>query len=120
MDWTVGALVSHLQALNLDKNTLIIFTSDNGPVLDDGYVDYSKERISNHSPSAGLRGGKYSAFEAGTKVPTIVRWPGKIPSGITSDVLVSQIDFLASFAAYTGQSIHKGQAIDSENHWNTL
>ena len=120
LDWTVGALVSHLQALNLDKNTLIIFTSDNGPVLDDGYVDYSTERISNHSPSAGLRGGKYSAFEAGTKVPTIVRWPGKIPSGITSDVLVSQIDFLASFAAYTGQSIHKGQAIDSENHWNTL
>lgn len=111
LDWTVGALVSHLQALNLDKNTLIIFTSDNGPVLDDGYVDYSKERISNHSPSAGLRGGKYSAFEAGTKVPTIVRWPGKIPSGITSDVLVSQIDFLASFAAYTGQSIHKGQLL---------
>ena len=65
-------------------NTLIIFSSDNGPVLNDGYYDDAVEKIGDHTPSGGLRGGKYSLFEAGTRVPFITYWKGKIKPGVTN------------------------------------
>lgn len=119
LDWSVGELVSKLKELNLYENTIIIFTSDNGPVLDDGYVDWAKEKIGNHKPSGKLRGGKYSAFEAGTKIPMIVHWPEKISNGV-SDALISQVDLLASFAGFLNLDFNKEQAIDSENHWDAI
>ena len=65
----------------LDDNTLVIFTSDNGPVVDDGYADGAVRDLNGHTPAGPLRGGKYSIFEGGTRVPFIARWPGKVRPG---------------------------------------
>lgn len=101
-DWSVGQLLDKLDELDLAENTIVIFTSDNGPVLDDGYHDDAVIKNGSHTPAGPLRGGKYSLFDAGTHVPFMVRWKGTIEPGI-SDALVSQMDFTASFAALTGQ-----------------
>ena len=77
-DWTVGQLMETLDQLGLTENTLIILSSDNGPVVDDGYKDKAEELLNGHTPSGPWRGNKYSAFEGGTAVPVIVRWPQKI------------------------------------------
>ena len=117
-DWCVGEIVKELKKLDLDKNTLIVFSSDNGPVVDDGYQDDAVEKLGNHTPAGVLRGGKYSLFDAGTRVPFIVSWPGTIKPGV-SDALVCQIDLLASFANLTGQTISNG-AEDSEDMLDAL
>ena len=119
-DHTVGRIVETLQQLGLRDNTLIILTSDNGPVVDDGYQDRAVELLGDHKPSGNMRGGKYSNFEGGTRVPFIVSWPSKIKKGKTSKALVSQIDFFASMACLTHQEIAPGDAPDSQNHLNTL
>ena len=115
-DWGVGQLLDHLNELELAENTIVIFSSDNGPVLDDGYNDDAVLKIGKHTPNGRLRGGKYSLFDAGTHVPFMVRWKGTISPSV-SDALVCQIDFLASFAAMTGQ---KNKAADSENILDAL
>ena len=120
LDYTVGAIQKKLQDLGMEENTLIIFTGDNGPVLDDGYLDGAAERLGDHNPFGGLRGGKYSTYEAGTRVPFIVQWMGKIDANSESSALISQVDFLRSFAAATGQNIPDSVAIDSQNQWETL
>jgi arylsulfatase A-like enzyme len=120
LDWTVGELMKLLQEQGLEENTIVIFSSDNGPVLDDGYVDQARELIADHDAAGDLRGGKYSAFEAGTRVPFIVKWPKSVKAGATSDVLFSQVDLLASFAAVNNISYDSAQAIDTENHWEVL
>lgn len=113
-DWSVGRIMNALDSLGLADNTLIILSSDNGPVVDDGYDDKAEELLNGHSPTGHLRGGKYSAFEGGTRVPVIVRWPeGNVPAGVESDALLSQIDWLAAFANLVGQRIPRGQAPDS-------
>lgn len=71
-DYTVGAVADALKRLKLDDNTLLIITSDNGPVLDDGYQDEAVSLAGDHKPGGPWRGGKYSAYEAGTAVPFIV------------------------------------------------
>jgi arylsulfatase A len=113
VDWAVGAIVAELKKRGLEKNTLIIFTSDNGPVLDDGYDDLAVELLGMHNPTGGLRGGKYSAYEAGTRVPTIVWWPGRIQAD-ESAALLTQVDLLASLATLTGQQTDPDA--DSEDH----
>jgi len=112
IDWTVGQIMKQLKALKIDRNTMIIFSSDNGPVLDDGYEDGAVTMLNGHTPAGVLRGGKYSAFEAGTRVPLIISWPQKIKPG-TSDALVSQVDFMASFKSMFRQPSSK--ELDSEN-----
>lgn len=112
VDWCVGELVDYLEQNGMRNNTMIIFTSDNGPVLDDGYEDMSEELVGNHNPSGPYRGGKYSAYEAGTRVPTIVNWPGTVMPGI-NDELLSQIDLFASLASLTGQELSGSDAPDS-------
>jgi arylsulfatase A-like enzyme len=119
LDWAVGEIMKQLDYLGLSKNTLVIFSSDNGPVLDDGYQDEAVTKINGHKPAGPLRGGKYSAFEAGTRVPWIVRWPGVIKNG-SSDALISQVDLLASFAKLLNQSLPNGDAEDSKSLLNTL
>lgn len=111
-DWQVGQILATLDRLKLTNNTIIIFTSDNGPVVDDGYKDDAVARLGQHRPAGPLRGGKYSSFEGGTRVPLIVRWPGRIKRGV-SDALVSQIDLPASFASFTGQKLGEADAPDS-------
>lgn len=120
MDWMVGRIMDKLKALGLEKNTLVIFSSDNGPVLDDGYHDDAVTLQNGHQPLGPLRGGKYSAFEGGTRVPWIVSWPGHIKAGQTSGALVSQVDLFASFAKMTGQPLGATDAPDSFDMLNTL
>lgn len=115
LDWTIGELMKSLKANGLAKNTIIIFTSDNGPVLDDGYEDGAVTLLNGHTPAGPMRGGKYSALEGGTRVPFIINWPGHIKPQV-SDALVCQMDLLASLAHLLGQAIPKGEAADSEDH----
>lgn len=117
MDWCVGQLKSMLEKHGVLDNTLIIFTSDNGPVLDDGYTDDAVEKLGDHNPSGPFRGGKYSAFESGTRVPTVAYWPGTIKPGI-SDALITQTDLYASVAALVGHQLKPNEAPDSMNMLN--
>jgi arylsulfatase A-like enzyme len=118
LDWSVGEIMKAIEQQDLTNNTIIIFTSDNGPVLDDGYVDDALRlaREKNHNPAGKFKGGKYSIYEAGTRVPFIISWPGKIDQGKKSKALLSQIDMSASFADYLNVQIKADQIIDSENH----
>jgi arylsulfatase A-like enzyme len=100
-DWCIGEFVKTLEEEGLLENTLIVLTSDNGPVINDGYYDDAEEKLGNHQPAGPLRGGKYSLFEAGTRVPFITYWKGKIEPKV-SDALVCQLDLLASFASLVG------------------
>lgn len=114
LDYCVGEVMNTLDRLNLANNTLVIISSDNGPVVDDGYRDEAVQKLGSHKPAGPLRGGKYSAFDAGTRVPFIVRWPGTVKPGVTS-ALVSQVDLMASLATLTGQTLPKAEARDSFN-----
>lgn len=116
MDWIVGQLTNQLKELGIDKNTMIVFSSDNGPVLDDGYADKAIELNGKHTPAGPLRGWKTDIHEGGTRVPFIISWPGKIKPKVSND-LVCQIDFIASFASFFNQTIPQNQAHDSENLW---
>jgi len=114
MDWVVGKIVEKIHSLKLTNNTLIIFSSDNGPVLNDGYEDGAVELLGTHKPAGDFRGGKYSIFEAGHRMPTISYWPSVIKPGV-NNALWSQVDIMASLAALTQTKIPEGQAKDSEN-----
>lgn len=115
-DWCIGEFINTLEQEGLLENTLVIFSSDNGPVVDDGYHDDSVEKLGNHKPAGVLRGGKYSLFEAGTRVPFITFWKGNIKPGV-SDALVSQLDLLSSIAALVGS---KNEGKDSKNLINAF
>ena len=91
-DWSVGQIMATLERLGIADNTIILLTSDNGPVVDDGYQDRAEELLNGHKPSGPWRGNKYSAFEGGTAVPQIVCWPAKVKGGQTSEALTSQIE----------------------------
>ena len=113
-DWCIGEFVKTLEEVGLLENTLIVFTSDNGPVLNDGYYDDAVEKLGNHAPAGPFRGGKYSLFEAGTHVPFFTYWKGEIQPSI-SNALVSQLDLLSSLAALVGSDI---KGADSEDLLN--
>lgn len=119
-DWCVGELMRTLREQGIEDNTIVILTSDNGPVVDDGYDDRAEELLNGHCPAGPWRGGKYSAFEGGTAVPFIVSWPGTVPDHTTSAALVSHIDLFASLSSLVGAVIPRGHATDSQNHLNTI
>jgi arylsulfatase A len=114
MDWTVGEIMRQLEELGIEKNTLIIFTSDNGPVLDDGYQDEAVTKLNGHSPAGVLRGGKYSVFEAGTRIPFIVQWPAALQPA-QSAALLCQVDLLASFNSLLKLPAAGMDTLDSRN-----
>lgn len=118
-DWTVGQIMEALEKAGLADNTLIVLSSDNGPVVDDGYADQAVELLGEHRPWGDFRGGKYSNFEAGTRVPFIVSWPAQVKAGV-SDALVSHIDLFASMTELTGGKLAQGAAPDSRNQLKTL
>ena len=100
-DWSLGEFMKTLEEENLLENTLIIFSSDNGPVLNDGYYDDAEEKNGEHTPWGPFRGGKYSLFEAGTHVPFITYWKGTISPAV-SDALICQLDLFSSIASLVG------------------
>ncbi len=120
-DWCVGEIVAVLEELRLAKNTLVIISSDNGPVVNDGYRDEAVEKLGEHRPAGPWRGGKYTIFEGGTRVPWIVSWPGRVRAG-ESDAMISQVDLPRSLTALSGQvdKIPSGAFPDSEDLLPTL
>jgi len=115
MDWMTGRIVDELKKQGIYDNTLIIFSSDNGPVMDDGYADFAEEMRGEHDPAGGYRGGKYSAYEAGTRVPMIVTYPNGLKNTGDSSALISHIDLYKSLAKFTGVELAQGEAVDSKN-----
>jgi arylsulfatase A-like enzyme len=113
LDWSVGQVLDTLDRNRMTDNTLVIFSSDNGPVVDDGYRDDAVEKLGAHKPAGPLRGGKYSNFDGGTRIPMLARWPGHIQADAQSSALISQVDYFASFGAIAGQKPASGAAPDS-------
>lgn len=112
-DWCVGEVISYLDKKGLLDNTLVIFTSDNGPVINDGYYDEAEERLGNHDPKNGTRGGKYSLYDGGTHIPLIVYWKGRVMPDVSHE-LVTQLDFFASIGRLTGGEVPEG--LDSRDN----
>jgi arylsulfatase A-like enzyme len=115
-DWCVGEILNKLKEKGIEENTLILFSSDNGAVLNDGYFDEAVEKLGSHDPSGGLRGGKYSLFEGGTKVPFMAYWKGTIKPQV-SDALICQLDLLSCLGNLTGASIPQN---DGQNFKNVI
>ena len=114
LDWCVGELMKTLDRFGLAEKTLVVFCSDNGPVLDDGYKDGALDKIGKHRAAGPWSGGKYSVYEGGTRTPFITRWKGQIEPGV-SDEIVCTIDLAASFAVLAGQSLPAEACLDSFN-----
>jgi arylsulfatase A len=112
LDWCVGELMKTLDRLKLSEKTLVIFCSDNGPVMDDGYKDGALQQLGSHRAAGPLTGGKYSVYEGGTRTPLITRWKGNVQPG-ASDKMVCTIDFAASLAALSGQQLRDDACVDS-------
>lgn len=119
-DWSTGEILKTLEEHGLTENTIVIFSSDNGPTYDDGYVDgttvecSTEELDRGHDGSGIYRGGKYQIYEGGTRVPFIIRWPAKIAPG-TSHAMVNQIDLMASFAELLELELAEGEGADSRS-----
>lgn len=113
-DWEVGRIMDALEKNGLAKDTLVILSSDNGPVLNDGYQDGAVARAGSHRPSGVYSGGKYSVQEGGTRVPFIVRWPARVRPGVSA-ALVSHVDLFATLAALTGAPAPGAEAADSRD-----
>jgi arylsulfatase A-like enzyme len=119
LDWTVGQILSKLEELHLTGNTLVIFSSDNGPILADGYADGSIRDANGHKPAGPFRGGKYQIYEGGTRVPLLTYWPGHVKPGVSS-ALTCQVDFLASLMDLTGITLPPDAGPDSQDLLATL
>ena len=119
-DWCVGEILKSLDEHKLADNTLVIVTSDNGGVMDDGYQDGTGSDTSGHKCNGPLRGFKGGLFEGGHRVPMIVRWPGHTPAGKDSKELICHVDFMATLAKVVGQSLPESAAPDSVNQLSTL
>ena len=120
LDWTTGQIMNILKEHGISDNTIVIFSSDNGPTYDDGYDDgttikrFSKEIDRGHDASGICSGGKYQIYEGGVRVPFIISWPNKIKPGI-SDAIINQIDLIASMSSLLEIQLNKGDAPDSRN-----
>jgi len=119
LDWQVGEIIDQLKNDGIYDNTIIIFSSDNGPVLSDGYEDGAITQLNGHTQSGIFKGGKYSSFEAGTRVPFVISWPKQIKPAV-SDALVCQVDFISSFAHMLKVTVPEKDAADSENTLNAF
>jgi arylsulfatase A len=112
LDWCVGELMKAVDAAGIAEDTIFVFCSDNGPVMDDGYADEALEKLGDHRAGGHLTGGKYSVYEGGTRTPFITRWKGTIEPGVSEEV-VCTIDLYTSFARLTGAKLADDAALDS-------
>lgn len=112
IDMETGQIIDALERLHMMTNTLVLFTSDNGPILFDGYEDNSVAESQGHQPAGGLRGWKYLVYEGGTRVPFIAWWPGKVRAGV-SDQMLCLTDVMRTCGALVGAKIPKRAAVDS-------
>ncbi|MEL6896706.1 MAG: sulfatase-like hydrolase/transferase, partial [Planctomycetota bacterium] len=119
LDWCVGELMQSLKDNGMEDNTLVVFCSDNGPVMDDGYKDGALEKRGDHRAAGQYTGGKYSVYEGGTRTPFITRWPGVIRPG-TSDAIVCTIDLPRSISTLVKARVPDGAFSDSENVMSAL
>ncbi len=119
-DWCVGQLLDTLDEMKLADNTLVLFASDNGPVLDDGYKDDANEKLGSHDPNGPYRAGKYSLFEGGTRTPFLARFPGRIEPGTTSAALLGQVDLPTTIAKLCDAKIPNSAFPDSRDATSTL
>lgn len=110
-DWSVGQVLQTLRDLKLEDNTLVLFTSDNGPWL-------SKRNSSG--VATPLRGGKWTTWEGGQREPTIAWWPGRIPAGSTCDAVASEMDLLPTAVGLAGGSVPADRVIDGKDIWPLL
>jgi arylsulfatase A-like enzyme len=114
-DACVGQVMAALDRFDVAENTLVIVTSDNGGVVDDGYADGAVDDLDGHRPNGPLRGTKYSAYEGGVRVPFVARWPARIKPGQASKAVVCLIDMAATGAALAGTTLPVEAAPDSFN-----
>ena len=119
LDWCVGELMKKVDELGIADNTLFVFCSDNGPVMDDGYKDFALEKLGTHDANGPYSGGKYSVYEGGTRTPFITRWKGRIKPGV-SDEMVCTIDLAASLSSFTGVKMGEEDCLDSFNVMGAL
>ena len=119
LDWCVGELMEMLDDMSLADNTLVVFCSDNGPVMDDGYEDGALEKVGSHRAGGKCSGGKYSIYEGGTRTPFITRWKGIIQPAV-SDKIVCTIDLPTSCATLVDASIPTKAFTDSMNVLDAL
>lgn len=106
IDWSVGQILKTVKRLGLDEDTLVVYTSDNGPWLG----------MKHHGGSAlPLRDGKFSTYEGGMRVPCLARWPGKIAPGQVTGEVAATFDLLPTFAHYAGATLSTDQVIDGNN-----
>lgn len=105
IDWSVGQILDTLKEHGVDENTLVIFTSDNGPAV---------------GKATPLKGRKGSQFEGGVREPTVIRWPGNIPTGQSNDELMSAMDLLPTFAKLAGAEVPTDRVIDGKDIWPVL
>lgn len=112
LDWCVGELLKTLDRLHIADQTLVVFCSDNGPVMDDGYADGALEKVGSHRAAGRFSGGKYSVLEGGTRTPFITRWTDRIEPGV-SDEVVCTIDLAASLASLTETVLQEDECLDS-------
>lgn len=121
LDDCIGQLMKTLEENQLTANTLVVFTSDNGPKLEDAYLDGSRAAAEEKgfNPAGPLRGTKYSLYEGGVRVPFIVCWKDVVSPGV-SDAVIGQVDLLASLAGLTNQQLTESELSDSQNHLSAL
>ena len=122
-DHEAGRLLDVLDELGLRKNTLVIYTSDNGPWNQPAYYERKKGHPKGSvfwGDAGPLRDGKGSCYEAGYRVPCIVRWPGQVPANKVSDAIFATIDFMPTFARLTGFSVPDDRVIDGEDQTELL
>ena len=108
LDWSLGQVLDALKKNGLDENTFVVFTSDNGPWIE----EYLKGYYGSADP---LRGSKMKSWEGGPRVPCIMRWPGKIPAGKVSDEIATAMDLMPTFAKLAGAPLPADRTVDGKN-----
>ncbi|WP_420792915.1 sulfatase [Lentisphaera marina] len=105
VDWSVGQILDTLKKHGIDDNTLVVFSSDNGPAL---------------GKATPLKGKKGHTSEGGMRVPTVIRWPGNIPAGMANNEIMSTMDLLPTFAKLAGAEVPSDRVIDGKDIWSVI